>query len=78
MRTSSGNLYGVDAATGSQVWAGNVGAAMSSPDPVFAPELTGLAVGEGWLLVPAGTRLVAYSTASSATGSRASRQQTRR
>ena len=61
--SSSGNLYGVDAAVGSQVWTASASAALSSPDPVFAPELTGLAVGEGWLLVPAGTRLVAYSRA---------------
>lgn len=64
--SSSGNLYGVDAATGSQVWTANVGAAMSSPDPMFAPELIGLAVGEGWLQVPAGTGMVAYSTATPA------------
>jgi len=72
--SSGGTLYGVDAATGGQVWTANVGAAMSSPDPVFAPELTGLAVGEGWLLVPAGTRLVAYSTSTPAARSRASRR----
>jgi outer membrane protein assembly factor BamB len=71
--SSSGNLYGVDTALGTQLWAAGVGTALSAPDPVFAPELTGLAVGEGWLLVPAGTRLTAYSSAAPATGSRVSR-----
>jgi outer membrane protein assembly factor BamB len=66
--SSSGTLYGVDAATGSQVWTAGAGAALSAPDPVFAPELTGLAVGVGWLLVPAGTRLVAYSSATPPAG----------
>lgn len=65
--SSNGNLYGVDAATGTQVWTASAGAALSAPDPVFALELTGLAVGEGWLLAPAGTQLVAYSNEASAT-----------
>jgi outer membrane protein assembly factor BamB len=59
--STNGNLYGVDAAQGAQLWTAAAGSAISAPDGIFATELTGLAIGEGWLLVPAGTRLVAYS-----------------
>jgi outer membrane protein assembly factor BamB len=61
--STNGNLYGLDAVSGTLLWTTAIGSAMSMPDPWFAPELTDLAVGEGWLLVPAGTRLVAYSIA---------------
>jgi len=70
--SSNGNLYGVDALAGAQIWSVNVGTAMSAPDGIFAPELTGFAVGEGWLLIPAGTRLVAYSSAAAPTAGQAS------
>lgn len=59
--STGGTFYGVDALQGTQVWTASAGSAMSAPDPIFAQELTGFAVGEGWLLVPTGTRLVAYS-----------------
>ena len=59
--STDGNLYGVDASHGTQLWTTNVGSGMSTPDAIFAPALTGFALGEGWLRIPAGTRLVAYS-----------------
>lgn len=59
--STSGNLYALDAARGTLLWTAAVGSAMAPPDPLFSPQLADLAVGEGWLLVPAGSRLVAYS-----------------
>jgi outer membrane protein assembly factor BamB len=58
--SSSGTLYGLNSASGVLKWSGAVGAAMSRPDSIFADELTGFGAGEGTLVVPAGTRLVAY------------------
>ena len=59
--STNGNLYALDAVQGTLLWTAAVGSAMGPPDPVFSPQLSDLAVGEGWLLVPAGNRLVAYS-----------------
>ena len=64
--SSSGTLYGLSAATGTLRWSGNVGAAMSRPDPMFADALTGFGAAEGTLVVPAGARLVAYVSATPA------------
>src|SRR5207247_5505960 len=61
--SSSGTLYGLSAPTGTLRWSGNVGAAMSRPDPTFADVLTGFGAAEGTLVVPAGARLVAYVSA---------------
>ncbi len=61
--SSSGTLYGLDAAIGTLRWSGSVGAAMSRPDPTFADVLTGFGAAEGTLVVPAGARLVAYVSA---------------
>jgi len=59
--SSSGNVYAVDAATGSQVWSKNAGASIEGPDEhnVSQP-LTGFGAGEGYLIVPAGSKLTAW------------------
>jgi outer membrane protein assembly factor BamB len=63
--STSGNVYAVDAATGAQTWVGSAGAPISAPDEqnVSAP-LTGLAAGEGYLVVPAGSSVAAWRIAS--------------
>lgn len=59
--SSSGELYGLNATSGSVVWSTNVGAAISAPDEQnVAQPLTGLGAGRGLLVVPAGDNLVAY------------------
>ena len=67
--SSSGEIYAVDAAAGTSVWSANVGAAIAGPDEqnVSSP-LTGLAAGEGTLVVPAASTLTAYASASLGTG----------
>ena len=59
--SSSGNVYAVDAATGVQVWTQNTGAAIA-PGAQWgaAIPLSGLAAGDGLLVVPAGNKVVAY------------------
>jgi outer membrane protein assembly factor BamB len=59
--SSSGMLYGLDLRRGGVVWSTNVGASILAPDEqnVSQPH-TGLGAGQGLLVVPAGTRLVAY------------------
>lgn len=59
--STSGNLYAVNLLNGKQVWSTNVGAAIPAPDEQNVSQpLTGLGAGEGLLVVPAGSRLVAY------------------
>jgi outer membrane protein assembly factor BamB len=58
--SSSGNLYVLNESTGSVVSSAAVGAGISAPDEQNASQLTGLAAGNGLLLVPAGTQLAAY------------------
>ncbi len=57
--SSSGNLYALDGTTGTQVWNVNLGA----PIDYSVTELpfTGLAAGDGLLVVPAGTKVTAYT-----------------
>lgn len=59
--TATGKVYAVDAAAGTQRWIGLAGAAIPPPDEhnVSQP-LTGLGAGEGYLVVPAGRRIVAW------------------
>ncbi len=59
--SSSGKLYAVSTATGAVTWETNVGSGILAPDEhnVSQP-LTGLATSGGLLVVPAGSRLVAY------------------
>jgi len=64
--STSGNLFALDAATGTLRWSGNVGAAMSVPDAWIAgeqPARSGFGAAEGSLVVSAGSRLVAYVSA---------------
>jgi len=61
--SASGELYAVDATTGTTTWSTNVGAAISAPDEQNAVSLTGLGVGENTLIVPAGSALFAYTGA---------------
>lgn len=53
--SSSGNLYGLDAATGSLLWTQNLGAAIPYPNTG-----SGLSAGDGLLVVPAGNTVTAY------------------
>ncbi len=60
--SSSGTVYALDAATGSQLWSGSAGAAIAEPYELgysFQP-LTGFGAGEGYLVVPAGNVLSAW------------------
>jgi outer membrane protein assembly factor BamB len=67
--SSAGNLYVLSAATGALDWSAAVGAGIAAPDEqnVSGP-LTGLGAGEHTVIVPAGTKLVAYDDASDTTG----------
>lgn len=59
--SSSGNVYALDAATGTQVWSGNAGAPIFAPDEQNVTQpLTGFGAGEGFLVVPAGNVLSAW------------------
>jgi len=58
--SSQGNLYALDAATGTTSWTTNVGSPIPAPG---ASPLTGLGAANGTLIVPAGDQLVAYRTA---------------
>jgi len=57
--SSSGLLWGLNAATGKEVWSTNVGAPIVSNECCTGPN-TGLAAGNGLLVVPATNSLVAY------------------
>ncbi len=61
--SNSGKLYAVEAATGNQVWSTTVGPTIPYVDEhnVSQP-LTGFAAGEGILVIPTRTTLVAYET----------------
>jgi outer membrane protein assembly factor BamB len=62
--SASGNVYALDAATGSQAWVSNAGAAIPAPDEQNVSQpLTGLGAGEGYLVVPAGNTLSAWHIA---------------
>ena len=63
--SSSGNLYAVDAGTGSQVWTQNLGAPIPSSDPSGTDFYTGLAAGDGLLVVPNGTNVTAFTLSTS-------------
>lgn len=59
--SGSGKLYGLRATTGRVVWHGKLGSPILGPDEwnVSQP-LTGLGAGDGILIVPASSKLVAY------------------
>jgi outer membrane protein assembly factor BamB len=58
--STSGKLYALNAATGSNVWTNSVGSAVKPPDEQNAFQLPGLAAGDGFVVVPASNLLVAY------------------
>jgi hypothetical protein len=59
-----GNLYALDALSGQMVWSTNVGQGILPPDEQNVSQpLTGLNAGEGLLVVPAGTQLIAFASA---------------
>jgi outer membrane protein assembly factor BamB len=60
--SSSGQLYALDAATGTQLWTTNVGSAISMGT---GDVISGLTAGDGLLLVPAGETLSAYTLSKS-------------
>lgn len=61
--SSSGKVYALDGSTGANVWTGNLGAVVQTTEsPVSRPH-TGLAAGDGLVVVPASTLLVAYQSA---------------
>lgn len=57
--SATGNLYAVDSTTGLQAWNVSLGAAVDIGDG--AMQITGLAAGDGLLIVPAGTKVIAYT-----------------
>lgn len=59
--SASGNLYAVDGNSLTAAWSDNVGASIPAPDEQNVSQpLTGLNVGDGILVVPAGNVLVGY------------------
>jgi outer membrane protein assembly factor BamB len=56
--SSSGNLYALDATAGTQLWTKNLGAPISVGTNGGSP--SGLAAGDGFLIVPAGNTVTAY------------------
>jgi outer membrane protein assembly factor BamB len=58
--SGSGNLYALDASSGQQVWSQNLGAAIPAFDELSLTEYTGLAAGDGLLVVPNGTKVTAF------------------
>ncbi|HET7176804.1 MAG TPA: PQQ-binding-like beta-propeller repeat protein [Gammaproteobacteria bacterium] len=57
--SATGNLYAVDSTTGLQAWNVSLGAAVDIGDGSM--QITGLAAGDGLLIVPAGTKVIAYT-----------------
>ena len=58
--SATGNLYALDAASGQQLWNMNLGAAIPPSDEYGVVQYTGLAAGDGLLVVPNGTKVTAY------------------
>ena len=58
---SDGTVYGVSARTGARVWTGKAGSVILPPNEYDPVVLTGMAIGGGLLVVPAGHRLTAFS-----------------
>jgi hypothetical protein len=54
LKIFSGTVFGVSAATGAKMWSGTVGQATNGP------VLSGIAIGGGLLVVPAGSTLTAF------------------
>lgn len=58
--SSSGNLYGLDATTGNKLWTQSMGAAIPGAPVGPGGVSTGLAAGDGLLVVPAGNTITAF------------------
>ncbi len=58
--SASGKLYALDAATGRQAWVTTAGASIPYVDEIGGYPTTGFAAGEGLLVIPTSTTLVAY------------------
>ncbi len=58
--SSSGNVYALDASTGSQIWSENAGSTITAPNEQGLSELPGFGAGDGYLVVPAGNVLTAW------------------
>ena len=58
--STSGNLYGVDATSGSLLWTQNMGAAIPTATGWAYQDPSGLAAGDGLLVVPAGNTVSAF------------------
>ena len=56
--SSSGQVYALDAATGTQLWTANAGGAIYAGN---GNVISGLAAGDGLLVVPAGNTLSAFT-----------------
>jgi outer membrane protein assembly factor BamB len=65
--SSSGNVYAVDAQTGASTWSANSGSSIAG-ESGFGATISGLAAGEGTLIVPTSTSLVAYAGANVGSG----------
>jgi outer membrane protein assembly factor BamB len=63
--SAGGNLYGLDATSGAQVWTQNLGAAVPSSTDYGLVIYTGLSAGDGLLVVPSGTKVTAYTLSTS-------------
>ncbi len=63
--SASGNLYALDATMGTQVWTQNLGAAIPFSANYGGGIYTGLAAGDGLLVVPSGTKVTAYTLSTS-------------
>ena len=61
--STSGKLFAVDETSGASLWSGTVGAAVNRPDEFGSNPLTGLAAGEGLIVVPATNLVVAFQAA---------------
>jgi outer membrane protein assembly factor BamB len=60
--SSAGNLYALDTTTGHIAWQAGLGAAIPNGEGLLSPSfLSGLSAGDGLLVVPAGTRVTAYT-----------------
>ena len=67
--SNSGKLYALNADTGANVWTGNLGSAVPYTSEGFdvGVPLRGLGAGDGLIVVPAGSLLVAYQSESPTT-----------
>jgi len=63
--SGGGNLYALDGTTGQQVWTQSLGAAVPPSNEYGTAMYTGLAAGDGLLVVPNGTKVTAYTLSTS-------------